>query len=99
MTARNIEQAIRLQLSQNTNGPIAEAAGWDSSAVSRFLSGQQGVTIGKLDTVVQAAGFVLVEKKYLDAVVTLAEIGMACQCARASGGTLLPGDKTPRGSQ
>ncbi|MDH1827075.1 DNA-binding protein [Delftia tsuruhatensis] len=80
-----IERVLRHALSQ-PGSEVQEAAGWDSPAVSRFLSGQQGVPIGKIDAVVSAAGYVLVSRKYLDAIGTLGEVGMYCHCARAGGG-------------
>lgn len=80
-----IERVLRQQLSQ-PGSAAAEAAGWDSGNVSRFLSGQQGVTIGKIDAVVSAAGFVLVSRRYLEAIGTLSEVGANCHCARAGGG-------------
>lgn len=84
-----IERMLRQQLSQPGNA-VAEAAGWDASNTSRFLSGQQGVPIGKIDAVVQAAGYVLVSKTYLDAIGTLGLVGANCRCARAGGGECGP---------
>ena len=84
-----IERMLRAQLSQPGNA-VADAAGWDASNTSRFLSGQQGVPIGKIDAVVQAAGFVLVSRKYLEAIGTLGEVGANCKCAREGGGECGP---------
>lgn len=80
-----IERVLRQHLSQ-PGSAVAEAAGWDGPNVSRVLSGQQGVTIGKIDAIVHAAGFVLVSRKYLEAIGTLSEVGANCHCARAGGG-------------
>ena len=51
-----------------------------------ILSGGLGVTISKIDALVGASGYVLVSRKYFDAVGTLGEVGMNCQCARNGGG-------------
>lgn len=80
-----IERTLRQHLSQ-PGSTAQEAVGWDAPAVSRFLSGQQGVPIGKIDALVVAAGYVLVSRKYLDAIGTLGEVGMFCHCARAGTG-------------
>ncbi|CAD15607.1 hypothetical protein RSc1905, partial [Ralstonia pseudosolanacearum GMI1000] len=50
------------------------------------LNGDQGVPINKLDTLVACCGYVLVTRKYLDAVATLGEVGMFCECARQGAG-------------
>ena len=88
-TAGTIERVLRQSLSQ-PGSAVAEAAGWDSSNVSRFLSGQQGVPIGKIDAIVAAAGYVLIGRKYFEAIGTLGEVGMYCHCARAGGGECGP---------
>ena len=88
--AGTIERVLRQTLSQPGNA-AAEAASWDASGVSRFLSGQQGVTISKIDAVIAACGYVLVSKKYFDAIGTLGEVGMNCRCAREGAGECGPG--------
>ena len=95
-TAGTIERALRHHLTNTSDAsqsPAAQAAGWDSSAVSRVLSGQQGVTIGKIDALVNSAGYVLVSQRYFDAIGTLGEVGMHCQCARNGGGECGPGSQ------
>lgn len=77
-----IEQALREKLSSQGRHEVSRLIGWDDSQTSRFLSGQMGVVIDKLDALVGAAGFVLVTRRYLDAVSTLGEVGMHCECAR-----------------
>ena len=77
-----IETALRQALSGPARHNVASALHWDDSQLSRFLSGGQGVVIDKLDALVHAVGFVLVTRKYLDAVATLGEVGMHCHCAR-----------------
>ena len=90
--AGTIERALRQSLSQ-PGSAVAEAAGWDGSNVSRVLSGQQGVPIGKLDAIIAAAGYVIVGRKFFDAIGTLGEVGMNCQCARAGGGECGPDNR------
>lgn len=80
-----IERVLRQNLSQPKSA-VAEAAGWDASNVSRVLSGQQGVPVTKLDAIVAAAGYVLISRRYFDAIGTLGEVGMHCHCARTGGG-------------
>jgi len=77
-----IEHALRRALSGPKRQEVAQAVGWDNSAMSRFLNGDQGITIDKLDTLVRTVGYILVTCKYLDAVATLGEVGMSCECAR-----------------
>ncbi len=81
-----IEHALRGSLTSEGRHQVMEAVGWDKSAVSRFLDSQQGVTIDKLDKLVGAVGFVLVTRRYLDAITTLSKVGVNCECARAGGG-------------
>ena len=91
-TAGTIERVLRQSLSQ-PGSAVAEAAGWDSSNVSRFLSGQQGVPIGKIDAIVAAAGYVLIGRKYLEALATFGEVGAHCRCARNGGGECGPASR------
>ena len=93
------ERVLRQLLSQ-PGSAAQDAAAWDGPSVSRFLSGQQGVPIGKIDALVNAAGFVLISRKYLEAIGTLGEVGMYCHCARAGGGECGPSrQETPTTSQ
>ena len=91
-----IERVLRQNLSQ-PGSAVAEAAGWDASNVSRVLSGQQGVPVAKLDAIVGAAGYVLISRKYFDAIGTLGEVGMHCHCARAGGGECGPANRAKCG--
>ena len=77
-----IEHALRSALNGPARHDVQAAVGWDDSQVSRFLSGHQGVVIEKLDALVSAIGYVLITRRYLDAVATLGEVGMHCHCAR-----------------
>lgn len=68
---------------------IAKAAGWKdpSSAASRVLSDQQGLSLDKLDDVLAAAGLAIVTPGYLDWLARGAIIGAHCWCERNSMGT------------
>lgn len=83
--ANTLEQALREQLTVPGNS-VKEALGWDSSSVSRFLSGQQGVPIHKIDALVKAADYVMVDRKLFKAMTTMTEIGVHCHCAKEAGG-------------
>lgn len=85
-----IEQSLRTALSGAARRDVQAAVGWDNSQVSRFLNGETGITIERIDTLVDAIGFVLVSTRYLDAVATLGEVGMHCSCARQGGGECGP---------
>lgn len=89
-TTGRIEQALRSTFTGPGRNNAIEAMSWDKSQVSRFLDGTQGVTIDKLDALVGAAGFVLVSTKYLQAVATLSEVGVHCECARKGRGECGP---------
>jgi len=81
-----IESTLRQALNGPNRQDVQRAVGWDDSQVSRFLSGGQGVVIEKIDALVAAVGFVLVTRKYLDAIATLGEVGVHCECARQGSG-------------
>lgn len=85
-----IEQSLRSAMSGPSRKDVQAAVGWDNSQVSRFLNGEQGVTIEKIDALVEAVGFVLVSGRYLSAVATLGEVGMHCECARQGRGECGP---------
>jgi hypothetical protein len=81
-----IESALRHALHGPKRHDVKAALGWADSDVSRFLNGGQGIVIDKIDTLVASIDFVLVTRKYLDAVATLGEVGMFCECARRGAG-------------
>lgn len=86
-TPIRIEPALREALNDpTTRHEIQRQIGWDDSQVSRFLSGGQGIVIDKLDALVSAMSYVLVTRRYLDAIATLGEVGMHCECARQGQG-------------
>ncbi|WP_211310780.1 hypothetical protein [Aquitalea magnusonii] len=79
----SIERGLRAALTNPKESPrIIEALNWDGSQVSRFLSGQLGLTIDKVDAALGALGYVCVKPKYLDAMATLCQVGANCECAR-----------------
>lgn len=81
-----IEQRLRDVLTSPQRHTVQQAIGWDDSQVSRFLSGQQGIPLNKIDALISAVSFVCVTVKYLDAITTLGEVGVHCACARAGHG-------------
>ncbi|WP_028498284.1 helix-turn-helix domain-containing protein [Microvirgula aerodenitrificans] len=82
-TLIGLEQAFRSALtSPRDKRAVADALSWDDSQVSRFLSGQQGIPIDKLDAAIQALGYVPVTPRYLDCLAYMGQIGASCQCAR-----------------
>ena len=87
MSLTTIEGAARSALtSPRDRTKVQEALGWDDSQVSRFLSGQMGLTIDKLDLLLQALGFVPVTPRYLDCLAYMGQIGASCACARRGAG-------------
>lgn len=77
-----VEQLLRKALTGNLRHEVKSATGWDDSNISRFLSGQQGVTIERIDALFNAVGIALVTRKYLDAMATMCQVGANCECAR-----------------
>lgn len=77
-----VEQLLRAALSSNQRHAVKDATGWDDSNISRFLSGQQGVTIERIDELFNVIGISLVTRKYLDAMATMCQVGANCECAR-----------------
>lgn len=78
-----IEGAARAALtSPRERAKVQDALGWDDSQVSRFLSGQMGLTIDKLDLLMKTLGFVPITPRYLDCLAYMGQIGASCACAR-----------------
>lgn len=77
-----VEQLLRAALNSNQRHDVKAATGWDDSNISRFLSGQQGVTIERIDELFNSVGISLVSRKYLDAMATMCQVGANCECAR-----------------
>ncbi|MDO6525419.1 hypothetical protein Q4519_06950 [Motilimonas sp. 1_MG-2023] len=77
-----VEQLLRKSLTSSQRHAVKGATGWDDSNISRFLSGQQGVTIDRIDELFNSVGITLVTRKYLDAMATMCQVGANCECAR-----------------
>nr|WP_165404714.1 DNA-binding protein [Pigmentiphaga kullae] len=78
-----MERTFRQALTDpNIRNEIREALGWDDSQVSRFLSGQMGLTIDKIDAAIDVLSMRVVSRRYLDAMTELAGTGVKCWCAR-----------------
>lgn len=78
----SMERAFRTALSDPaTRAKVRDELGWDDSQVSRFLSGQMGLTIDKLDDAISLLSLVVVSRRYLSAIRELGKTGAACVCA------------------
>lgn len=87
MRRPSIERALRQLLTNPaTRGNAREKLEMDDSQVSRFLSGQAGLPIDKIDRALDLVDMVLVRPAYLAAMVELADTGVSCSCALAGGG-------------
>lgn len=87
MQKPSMERAFRQALTDpETRAAVRNRLGWDDSQVSRFLSGQMGLTIDKLDAAIECLAMVVTTRKYLDFLAYGAQVGTACYCARAGMG-------------
>lgn len=78
----DLATAIRRKLTDSQQRQqIIDVLGWSNSDVSRFLAGNQGIPLDKLDALITAIGYVPVESHYLSAVQTLCVVGSQCECA------------------
>ena len=83
----SMERAFRQALTDPSVRQAArERLGWDDSQVSRFLSGQTGLTIDKIDAAIEVLGMVVTTPRYMDFLAYGASIGANCHCARAGMG-------------
>lgn len=83
----SMEQALRNALTNpRTCGYVRDRLSWDSSQVSKFLSGTMGLTIDKVDAAIEALGMVVTTPAYMDFLAYGAKIGANCHCARAGAG-------------
>ncbi|MDH1299700.1 MULTISPECIES: hypothetical protein [Achromobacter] len=83
----SMEQALRNALTNpKTCGIVRDRLEWDSSQVSKFLSGGMGVTIDKIDAAIEVLGMVVTTPAYMDFLAYGAKIGANCYCARAGAG-------------
>ncbi len=80
-------QAFRRAMAEpQTRAILQDALGWDDSQVSRFVSGQSGLTIDKIDAAIEALSLVVTSRRYMDYLAYGSQIGAACHCARAGMG-------------
>jgi hypothetical protein len=87
LVAPSLARALRSALSDpRDKARVMDLLGWDGSQVSRFLSGQMGITEDKLDAAIAAVGFVAVSPQYLDSLAYLCQVGAGCRCARSGKG-------------
>lgn len=82
MQKPSMEQAFRQALTHpELKTKVRDRLGWDDSQVSRFLSGQTGLPIDKIDAAISVLSLVVVTRRYLDAIRELGKTGAACVCA------------------
>jgi len=78
-----MERAFRTALADPAlRRSVCDRLGWDDSQVSRFLSGQMGLTIDKVDAAIEVLGMVVTTPQYMDFLAYGARIGANCHCAR-----------------
>ncbi|GGX11301.1 DNA-binding protein [Pigmentiphaga litoralis] len=88
----SMERAFREALvDPSVKAKVRDALGWDESQVSRFLSGQMGLTIDKIDAAIKVLSLVVSSERYMDYLAYGSQIGAACHCARAGMGECGPG--------
>lgn len=79
----SMDRAFRQALTDPSLKAVAkEKLGWDESQVSRFLSGQMGLTIDKIDQAIEVLDMVVTTVSYMDFLAYGARIGANCHCAR-----------------
>lgn len=78
----SMDRAFRAALTDPAlRAQVRDLLGWDDSQVSRFLSGQMGLTIDKIDDALSILSLVVVTRRYLNAIRELGTTGAACVCA------------------
>ncbi|WP_374697306.1 helix-turn-helix domain-containing protein [Alcaligenes nematophilus] len=79
----SMDRAFRQALTDpSLKAAAKERLGWDESQVSRFLSGQMGLTIDKIDQAIEVLGMVVTTPSYIDFLAYGARIGANCHCVR-----------------
>ena len=83
----SMERSFRVALTDpRQRKQVRDHLGWDDSQVSRFLSGQTGIPIEKLDAAIEALSMVVTSRQYMDFLAYGARVGAACECARRGQG-------------
>lgn len=81
------ESILRTALRDSDNqAAVIDATGWDSTMVSKVISGQNGITIDKLNAVMAALGLTITSVAYMDYLARGNVIGSNCHCARMNMG-------------
>jgi hypothetical protein len=81
------ESILRSALRNSDNhAAVLELTGWDSTMVSKVLSGGAGITIDKLNAVMRALGLTITTVEYMDYLARGNVIGSNCHCARMNMG-------------
>jgi transcriptional regulator with XRE-family HTH domain len=70
----------------DSQAAVLEQTGWDSTMVSKIISGQNGITIDKLNAVLSALGLTITSVEYMDYLARGNVIGSNCHCARMNMG-------------
>lgn len=65
---------------------VLQATDWDSTMISKVLSGTAGITIDKLNACLSALGLTIVPLDYMDYLARGNVIGSNCHCARMNMG-------------
>lgn len=63
-----------------------QVTGWDATMISMVLSGQNGIMIDKLNSVLPALGLTITGVEYMDYLARGNVIGSNCHCARMNMG-------------
>jgi len=82
-----LEQLLRQALTSPERHKIKEAVGWDDSHVSRFLSGTQGIPIGKLDALISTLDCTVIARDYFDALRTFTKLACLCESKEKTKGS------------
>nr|WP_301291172.1 helix-turn-helix transcriptional regulator [Robbsia andropogonis] len=78
-----MESAFRQAASNaDLQSRVLEVTGWDRSMISKVISGGAGITLDKLDSVLEVLGLVITTPGYMDWLAQGNEIGANCKCAR-----------------
>lgn len=70
----------------DSQAAIIEHTGWDSTMISKVLSGGAGITLDKLNAVMTALGLTITTVDYMNYLARGNVIGSNCLCARENMG-------------